>query len=386
MTKKKLCVITGSRAEYGLLRRLCKLIQKDKFFDLQIIVAGTHLSKEHGKTIQEINSDKIKINKKIPNVIFSNKRTDMIKSTGIALIKFSDALKKLNPNIVIVLGDRFEILSATIAAYFLRIPICHIHGGELTYGSIDDGIRHSITKMSWIHFVATETYRKRVKQLGENPKRIFNVGSLGVENIKKLNFLKKNDLENSLNIKFKKKNILIAYHSETLDSQLSYNGIIEILKSLKNLKNTLIIFTAPNADAGGVEIKKHIKKYITKNSSNTKFFNSLGTLNFLSLLKIVDGIIGNSSSGIIEAPSLKTGTINIGFRQGGRETNKSIINCKPYKKEIDKALKLLFSKKFVKSLKSVKNVYERKDSSINILKKLKNVKVPKNLNKVFYDL
>tara|TARA_Y100000590_G_scaffold466739_1_gene643145 strand:- start:2309 stop:3469 length:1161 start_codon:yes stop_codon:yes gene_type:complete len=386
MFKKNLCIITGSRAEYGLLSRLCKLIKKDKRFNLQIIVTGSHLSKEHGNTINEIKKDNLKINKKIANLISSDRKTDMIKSTGIALIKFSKVIKKLNPYLVIVLGDRYEIFSATIASYFLNVPIAHIHGGELTYGAIDDAIRHSITKMSWFHFVATKNYKKRVIQLGENNKRVFNVGSLGVENIKKTKLITKKNIEKKLNIKFKDRNLLIAYHPETIDKNFSSNGFKEILKSLENLDYTFLIFTAPNADAGGLLIKKEIYKFVKKNPYKAIFFASLGSLNFLSLLNIVDGIIGNSSSGIIEAPSLQTGTINIGKRQNGRDMSSSIINCKPNKKSIEKSLKILFSDKYIRSLKSISNIYEKKDTSIKIFNKIKNTAIPKNLNKIFNDL
>ena len=273
-----------------------------------------------------------------------------------------------------------------IASYFLNIPIAHIHGGESTHASIDEGIRHSITKMSWLHFVATNKYKKRIIQLGENPSKVHNVGSLGVENIKKITLIKKNKLEKLLNIKLNKKNLLITYHPETLNKIKSIDSIREILKSLENLQNTFLIFTAPNADSGNYAIKKEIKKFVKKNINKSAFFDSLGTTNYLSLLKLVNGIVGNSSSGIIEAPSLKVGTINIGDRQKGREMSNSIINCKPIKKEVDKALKLLFSQKFNTKLKKSFNKYEKNDTSISILQKISKNKIPENLYKVFKDI
>jgi UDP-hydrolysing UDP-N-acetyl-D-glucosamine 2-epimerase len=310
----------------------------------------------------------------------------MIKSTGIALINFADAIKELKPSLVVLLGDRYEILSAAIASYFLKIPIAHIHGGESTAGAIDEGIRHSITKMSWLHFVATENYKRRVIQLGEDPKRVFNVGSLGIEKINNCKLINKTKLENILDIKFKKKNLLVTFHPETLDHMNSSNSLKEILNSLAMLNDTLIIFTYPNADAGNIEIKKLIRKFLSNHPNNTRLFSSLGSLIFLSILKIVDGIIGNSSSGIIEAPSLNTGTINIGNRQQGRDMAESIINCKPMKNEIIKSLNLLFSKKYVNSLNSVINPYEKNYTIKKILNKVKNINLPKNLNKKFFNL
>jgi len=386
MQKKNICVITGSRAEYGLLRNLCIAIKKDSKLNLQIIVTGAHLSEEHGLTIKEINNDKFKINKKIEILISSDTNSAMIKSTGIALINFADAIKELKPSLVVLLGDRYEILSAAIASYFLKIPIAHIHGGESTAGAIDEGIRHSITKMSWLHFVATENYKRRVIQLGEDPKRVFNVGSLGIEKINNCKLINKTKLENILDIKFKKKNLLLTFHPETLDHMNSSNSLKEILNSLAMLNDTLIIFTYPNADAGNIEIKKLIRKFLSNHPNNTRLFSSLGSLIFLSILKIVDGIIGNSSSGIIEAPSLNTGTINIGNRQQGRDMAESIINCKPMKNEIIKSLNLLFSKKYVNSLNSVINPYEKNYTIKKILNKVKNINLPKNLNKKFFNL
>ena len=386
MNKRNICVITGSRAEYGLLRNLCILINKDSELILQLIVTGSHLSTKHGLTIEEIKKDKFKINKKINILVSNGSRSSMIKSTGIALIKFSKAINDLNPSLIIILGDRYEILSAAISSYFLNIPIAHIHGGESTYGAIDEGIRHSITKMSWLHFASTENYKKRVIQLGENPKRVFNVGSLGVESIKSDRFISKKKIEALLKIKLNKNNLIVVYHPETIGNASPSKIFKEILNSLDKLNNTFLIFTTPNADPGSLVIRLMMKKYVKANSHKSKMFSSLGHNVFLSTLKVVDGIIGNSSSGIIEAPSLGSGTINIGDRQSGREMSKSIINCAPKMNEIDLAIKKLNSKKFINSLRNVKNPYANGKTSKKIIDRIKNINLPKNLNKIFYDL
>ena len=386
MLKKNICIVTGSRAEYGLFKDLCSMINKDSKLNLQLIVTGAHLSKDHGMTINEINKDKFKINKKVKILTAKDTSISVINSIGVALKKLSNALKILKPSVVVILGDRYEIFAASIASYFLNIPILHIHGGEQTQGSIDEGLRHSITKMSWLHFVATANYRKRVIQLGEEPKRVFNVGSLGVEALHTIKLFSKKELEKLLNVKFNKKNLLVTYHPETISRILQSKFFNEILKSLNKLKDTLLIFTAPNADPGYKEINKLINKFVKSNPQKSIKFFSLGQKLFLSTLNIVDGIVGNSSSGIIEAPSLKTGTINIGERQKGRDMASSIINCKPLTKDIDYAIKLIFSKKFLNSIKYVKNPYDKKYTSFKIYNKIKKLEFPIKTNKKFYDI
>lgn len=386
MVKRKTCVVTGSRAEYGLLRRLIKKIKNESNLDLQIIATGMHLSPKYGLTYKEIEEDGYKIDKKIDIQLISDSRSAISKSTGLGLVEFSDVFNELNPDIVILLGDRFEIFSAAIAATFLNIPIAHIHGGETTEGAFDEAIRHSITKMSRWHFVASQEYKKRVIQLGENPKFVYNVGSLGIEAIKKIDLLSKNDLKSSLDIKFSKKNILVTYHPETLSKVSSHIYFKELIASLNEFKDIYIIFTMPNADPGSSKIQSLINNFLLKNPKRSISFISMGQLSYLSTMKYVDGVMGNSSSGLIEAPSLNIGTINIGDRQKGRLKANSVINCLPSKKSIIDGINKLYSEKFQKNLLKVKNPYGDGNVSDKIIKILKEEPIPKNLNKQFYDL
>ena len=336
--KTKICVITGSRAEYGLLFWLLKGIKADKDLVLQLIVTGMHLSSNFGLTYKEIEKD-FKVDQKIDMKLSSDTNVGISKSMGIAQTRFAKVYNKLKPDIIIVLGDRFEILSATITAMISKIPIAHIHGGELTEGSWDDSIRHSISKMAHLHFTANEEYRARVIQLGEQPNRVFNIGAMCIENIKKLKFLKREEFEKSINFKLNKKNLLVTFHPVTLETNTAKKQFKEILYSLKLLKNTNIIFTKTNSDTNGKIINNMINDYVCRNSKNSIAFSSLGRLRYLSALKYVDAVIGNSSSGIIEAPSFKLATINIGDRQNGRVKASSIIDCLPKKEDITKALK-----------------------------------------------
>ena len=313
MEKRKICVITGSRAEYGLLKRTMNLIQNSKFLELQIIVTGMHLVEKFGKTVNEIKNDNFIIDKEIDVLMGNDDPKSISKSIGLGVILFSEALDSLKPDIVLVLGDRFEILPCAIASMVQRIPLAHIHGGEVTPNLIDEAIRHSISKMAHIHFAATETYERRLIQMGENPSMVFNVGGLGVDNIKNTNLLSKKEIESELDFKFYKKNILVTFHPISLekDSALQMG---ELIIALSKLDHTLIIFTMPNADPGGSEVYDLITNFVS-NNENAISYNSLGVLRYLSLIKYVDGVVGNSSSGLLEVPSLRKGTINIGDRQ-----------------------------------------------------------------------
>ena len=383
MNKKKICYVTGSRADFGLLSILIEETKKNKHFQVQIIATGSHLSKRYGNSYKEILANN-KIDKKVK--ILSNNLSDIgiTKSISRGLIGISNAYKELKPDILVVLGDRYEILSATIAALILNIPVAHIHGGELSFGSFDDSIRHSITKMSHLHFTSTSEYRKRVIRLGENPKRVFNVGSLGVENLNNIELIKKNELKKFLGIKFGKKNLLVVFHPVTLDNTNSVSQLKEILNVISLLKNTNIFFTKSNADPNSDLLNRIMVDYVKKNK-NTYIFASLGHIKFLSLLKCVDGIVGNSSSGIIEAPSLKVGTINVGIRQKGRIMATSIINCEPQKTKIKYAIKKLYSNNFRLNLRSTKNPYDKKNTRINILRELETVNLKKIILKEFYE-
>ena len=386
MKKRKICVVTGTRAEYGLLRWLMDGINKSTKLDLQIVATGMHLSPEFGLTYQEIENDGFKIDKKIEMLLSADTPSSISKSTGLGLIGFADVFYELNPDIVIVLGDRYEVLAASLAAMFENIPIAHIHGGETTAGAFDEAIRHSITKMSWWHFVAADGYEKRVIQLGENPGRVFNVGGLGVDAIKKTNLLSKDELMIKTGIKFGKKNLLITYHPVTLENKTSQQDFKSLLDVLSEIKDIYLIFTMPNADSDGWVIKKMINDFVFNQSERSISFTSMGSLNYLSTLQYVDGVVGNSSSGLAEAPTFKIGTINIGDRQKGRLKAESIIDCEPTKKSIKLAIDKLYGRKFQKDLHSVRNPYGDGDAIEKIMSILSNKPIPEDMKKDFYDL
>ena len=384
MKTKKICVITGSRSEFWLLRGLIKEINLKKEFELQLIVTGSHLSPEFGMTINNIEDDNFLINKKIEIVMSSDSDIGISKSIGLGVISFSEALDELKPELILILGDRYEIFAASIASMVLQIPIAHIHGGELTLGAIDDGIRHSITKFSHIHFPATEKYRERIIQLGEDPKNVFNVGALGIDNIKNFNLWSKEKLEKNLGRNFLSNNLLITYHPETIDADNYYN-FSQILESLELLKETRLIFTMPNADSNSRLIIQLIKDFTYKNK-NSIYFENLGSIRYLSCLQYVDGVVGNSSSGIIEVPFFKIGTINIGDRQKGRMRCESIIDCNPNKKEISKAISKLYSREFQTKIKKQCNPYGNGETSKKIVEILSNLNFKKLIKKNFYDI
>jgi UDP-hydrolysing UDP-N-acetyl-D-glucosamine 2-epimerase len=385
MNKRKICVFTGTRSEYGLLKPLMDEIKKDPAFKLQILASCMHLSPEFGLTYQEIEKDGFNINEKIETLLSSDTATGIAKSMGLGLIGYADALNRLRPDLVIILGDRFEALSFAIASYISKIPIAHLYGGETTEGAFDEGFRHSITKLSYFHFTSTEEYRKRVIQLGESPDKVFNVGALGIDNIKKLRLLTKKELEQKLGIKFKNKNLLITYHPVTLVKGQSEKEFKTLLNILSALEDTLLIFTKPNADPEGRILINMLNDFVEKNKDKAVAFTSLGQLYYLSIMQYVDAVIGNSSSGIIEAPSLKIPTINIGDRQKGRVRAESVIDCKGDNKEIKNALNIIFTKDFKNKVKNVKNPYGKGNASLNIKKIIKKNQIISK-TKDFYDI
>jgi GDP/UDP-N,N'-diacetylbacillosamine 2-epimerase (hydrolysing) len=385
MKKRKICVVTGTRAEYGLLRWVMDGINKSTKLDLQIVATGMHLSPEFGLTYQEIKNDRFKIDRKIEMLVSSDSANGIVKSMGLGMIGFTEALTELKPDLIVVLGDRYEIFTAVAAAMIFRIPVAHLHGGEATEGLIDESIRHSITKMSHLHFVAAEDYRKRVIQLGEQPDNVFLVGGLGIDNIVKLNLLERKDFEKSIDFKLGIKNLLITFHPVTLEENTSEKQMNEILMALNELKHTHLIFTMPNADTDGRIIFKMIEDFVN-NHPYAKSFTSLGQLRYLSCIKHVDGVIGNSSSGLAEVPTLKKGTINIGDRQQGRIKAESVIDCKPTTKSISDAIKKLYSLEFQQKLKAVKNPYGSGGASEAIVKTLENISLKNILKKKFYNM
>lgn len=363
---KKLCIITTTRAEYGLLFWLMKGIQDDADLKLQLVVTGTHLSAEFGSTIDQIREDGLHIDRSFNMELKDDSPTGIAHSLSVALDGFSTSFKSLKPDLIILLGDRFEILAAATAALIANIPLAHIHGGELSLGAIDDTIRHAVSKMAYWHFTAAEAYRKRVIQLGEHPSRVFNVGGFGQDSIKKLSLLSKKELQQNLGIKFKTHNLLLTYHPETLNPKEGVQHFKDLLTFLTNQKDCLSIFTMPNADTGHRELTELLQQYIEDHPDNSKLFPSLGQLRYLSLMKQVDAVVGNSSSGIIEAPSLKTPTINIGNRQKGRLSAQSVIHTDPDLESLKKAFKKLYSEKFQKkSLIHKKSIRKRRSNREN---------------------
>jgi len=382
--KRKIAIVTGTRAEYGLLYWLMKAIDDDEDLTLQVIVTGTHLCSEFGFTYKIIEKD-FQIDKKVEMLLSSDSAVGVGKSMGLAQIGFSDVYAELKPDIVVVLGDRYEIFSAVSSAMIAHSPVAHLHGGEKTEGAFDESIRHSITKMSHLHFTATKSYRKRVIQLGEQPDRVFNVGGLGIENIKRLKLLSKDEFEKSINFKLNKKNLLVTFHPVTLEKFTAKKQFQNILDALSKLQNTNIIFTKANSDIGAKVINEMIDNYVGIHE-NSVCFKSLGQLRYLSALRYVDGVVGNSSSGLLEVPSFKIATINIGDRQKGRIMAKSVISVKNSKKSITKGLAKLYSNSFQTLLKEVVNPYENTDTSAKIIKVLKTVNLNKIIKKSFYDL
>lgn len=382
---RKICVVTGTRAEYGLLYWLIKEIETDKDLELQIIVTGMHLSPEFGLTFKEIEKE-FTIDKKIEMLLSSDTSVGIAKSMGLAQISFAESYEELKPDILIVLGDRYEIFSAVSAAMIAQIPIAHLHGGETTEGAFDESIRHSITKMSHLHFTGTDEYKNRVIQLGEQPTMVFNVGGMGIENIKRLNLLSKEEFEKSIDFKLNRKNILVTFHPVTLENSTAKEQFVELLDVIDELEDTNIIFTKANSDTDGRIINQMCDDYVAKNAHKAVCFTSLGQLRYLSALQYVDAMVGNSSSGLAEAPSFKIGTINIGDRQKGRIKADSVLDCEPNKQSIKKAFDKLYLSEFKDILKTVKNPYGDGCASEQIIEVIKNVDLDNILKKSFYNL
>jgi GDP/UDP-N,N'-diacetylbacillosamine 2-epimerase (hydrolysing) len=383
---KKICIATGSRAEYGLLKPLLTEIKKEKDWQLQIVATAMHLAPEFGLTYKEIENDGFNIDKKVEILLSSDTPLSVIKSIGIGLLGFADALKELQPDLIIILGDRFEMLAVAEAALILKIPIAHLHGGELTEGAYDDSIRHAITKMSHLHFASTEIYRRRIIQMGENPDCVFNVGAIGLDNIRNLKLLSKSAVQKKLNFNFKKYNYLITYHPETIKKSSTKKDFQQLISALNNQHDSFFIFTKSNADNGGREINNFIDNYVSSHPQNSIAFTSMGNLLYLSAMQYADAVVGNSSSGIIEAPSFKIATINIGDRQKGRIQSSNIINCIAQKNDIEKAFETSKQASFKKNLEKIENPYGSGNTTSSIIKVLKDIDWKKLIPKKFYDI
>lgn len=382
----KILIATGTRAEYGLLKPLMTAIKKEPNWHLQILVTGAHLSPEFGLTYKEIEKDNFTIDRKVEMLLSADTPTSIIKSMGIAMIGYSDALDDLSPDLIIILGDRYEMLALSSSALIYNIPIVHLHGGEITEGAYDDAIRHSITKMSHLHFASTREYMNRIIQLGEDPKNVYDVGAIGLDSIKNLELLDKQALEHNLDIKFKKYNYQVTFHPSTLDIESPERQFEMLLRAIDKQEDSFFIFTKSNADTGGRIINEMIDTYVAQNEKKAKAFSSLGNLRFLSVVKVCDAIVGNSSSGILEAPSLQTVTINIGDRQKGRIQAKSIINVKVDENEINEAFIKVSSKELNSDPEFFFNPYGDGNTTEKIIEILQSVDIKKFRTKKFYDL
>jgi len=385
--KKKVCIVTGTRAEYGLFYPLLKRLKSANEFEIRIIATGMHLSPEFGHTYKEIEGDGFPVDEKVEMLLSSDTETGISKSIGIGIISFAEVFGRSKPDLLIVLGDRFETFAAAVAAFIARIPVAHLHGGEVTDGVIDDSLRHSITKMAYLHFTSAEKYRQRVIQLGESPDRVFNVGALGIDAIRQTELLLKPELEERLNFQFGKKTALVTYHPVTLENATSEAQFRELLKALEEFDDLKIIFTHPNADTDGRVIIRLIDEYVTRNPERARSFPSLGTLKYLSTMKYVDLVAGNSSSGIIEAPSFQKPAVNIGDRQKGRIKAESIIDCMPVHDDIAAAIKKALSADFRETCMDVTNPYGDGNAAARIVDILKYELLNEiTLKKGFFDL
>jgi GDP/UDP-N,N'-diacetylbacillosamine 2-epimerase (hydrolysing) len=382
----KICVATGTRAEYGLLKPLIDDINAIEDWHLQLLVTGAHLSPEFGLTFRAIEQDGFKIDQKVEMLLSSDTAEGITKSMGLGIIGFADALKNLQPDLLVILGDRYEMLALASAALIFKIPVAHIHGGEITEGAYDDAIRHAITKMSHIHFASTDAYRNRIMQMGEQPHRVFNVGAIGLDNIYKLSLLDKDELENVLNLQFKKRNYLVTFHPATLEDYSPEFQFSELLHAIDMEPDSFFIFTKANSDTDGRIINKMIDAYVSAHPDTTASFVSMGQLRYLSTMKIVDAVVGNSSSGIIEAPSFHVPTINIGDRQKGRIQATSVINVSADRKDISTAFATANSLAFKTTCSVSPNPYGSGNTSSKIVQILKSLDFSRLIHKEFHNI
>ena len=382
---RKICFVTSGRADYGLLRWVMQGVKEDPELHIQIIATGMHLSPIYGLTYQEIEADGFFIDARVEILGSPEKSIEVAESMALAITGVTKAINDLEPDLLVVLGDRYEIFAATAAALVSKIPVAHLHGGEITTGAFDESFRHAITKMSHLHFVATGEYKSRVIQLGENPNNVFLVGGLGVDSIKMLPLLSREELENRLGFVFSEKSLLVTFHPATLDSEAPEHQMKELLGALSSLKDTTLIFTMPNADTGSESLMRILLDFV-ENNKKAKMFRSLGQLMYMSCIAQVDGVIGNSSSGLTEVPTFRKGTINVGDRQLGRLQATSVINCEPTEIQIKGAIERLYSPEFKLNLTKTSNPYGTGGASLKIVKLLKEVSLDGIIKKPFYDL
>ena len=382
--RRKIAVVTGTRAEYGLLYWLMKGIQADPELELRTVVTGAHLSPEFGSTWREIKADGFAIDAKVEMLLSNDTPVAVAKSVGLGTIGFADALDRLKPDIMVVLGDRYEILSAVTAATMLRIPVAHLHGGESTEGAIDEAIRHAVTKMSHLHFTAAEPYRRRVVQMGESPERVFLFGSPGIESLRQLKPLGRGELEEELDFSLSSPLLLVTYHPVTLEGSPE-RSFSELLCALDHFQDARIIFTMPNADTDGRVLIRMIKDYVDAHPERARAFVSLGQRRYLSLVKLCDAVVGNSSSGLTEVPACGKPTVNIGDRQKGRLRPDSVIDCTEDRESIAMAMEKALSPAFSERAKAAKTKFADDGVVVKIVKTLKNCDLKSILKKKFYD-
>ena len=384
---RKICVFTGTRADYGIMSRLVHLIDKDPDLQLQIIATNMHLSPEFGMTYKEIENDGFKIDKKVEMMLSSDTATGTVKSMGLALIGFADALEDLKPDLAVILGDRYEMLAAAEACLINKVPIAHIAGGAISEGAYDDAIRHSITKMSHLHFTETDEYRKRVIQLGEHPDRVGSTGALGVNNIRNEQIMPLSELESSLDFYLGEKFLLITFHPVTMENATAAEQCENLLTALSEVNREYqLLFTLPNSDTDGRVIIQKIKDYVSKNSDRAFAITSLGKRRYYSALKYTTAVIGNSSSGLVEAPSFHIPTLNIGNRQQGRTRGESVIDVVATYEGIREGLNKALSTDFMNRAKKSNNPYEKENTLLEIFNTIKTYPLEGLIKKHFYDL
>ena len=381
---RKICVVTGTRAEYGLLHRLLLILKNDPQIELQLVVTGSHLSPSHGMTVNEIESDGFVPVAKLSVDLSDDSKLATVKVMADVTSQIAKTLSSLNPDVVVLLGDRYEILATAQAALILDIPVAHIHGGEITSGAFDDSIRHAITKLSSLHFVAAEDYARRVVQLGEQPSSVFNVGSLGVENALASKPMNKSDLSKALNVELESPILLVTYHPTTRSTMSVTEEIDQVLSALENFSYCTIVFTGVNADPGNAEVSTRIAKFVQRDTRLRSLHASLGQTKYLSLLNLCDVVIGNSSSGIIEAPAFGKPTVNIGNRQDGRLRADSIIDVGVAKQEIQTAIETALSPTWRERCAKTVSSYKSSNTAQLIADTLKNAEL--NLHKTFFDI
>lgn len=386
MANRRICIVTGTRAEYGLLYWLLREVQEDPDLDLQIVATGMHLSPEFGLTYQEIEEDGFEIDGKVEMLTSSDTSVGIAKSMGLGTIGFADVLSRLDPDVLVLLGDRYEMLSVAQVALVARIPIAHIHGGEVTEGAVDDSIRHAITKMAHVHFTATDPFRRRVIQLGERPERVFNVGAPGLDYLRHLNLMGKQELESSLGFELGDPTFLITYHPATLQDRPPEESVEELLDALDQFPDARLIFTKANADAEGLKINQKIERYVDKESDRAELYSSLGQRRYLSALHHVDLVLGNSSSGLTESPAVPVPTVNLGTRQRGRPRAESVIDCREQADAIAESIQEALSESFRSTLENVTSPYGDGKATPRIRRHLKEIPLEELTTKSFYDV